>query len=75
MQRIINIKFYINKCNWEEINYPLEKNDWKKIEKNSCFWYFYNKKIYIYPAYVSKHNSNGGKPVILFMIPNEKGWN
>ena len=27
----------------------------------------------IYPAYVSKHNSNREKQVILFMIPNREG--
>ena len=28
----------------------------------------------IYPAYVSKHNSNREKKVILSMISNRKGW-
>ena len=28
----------------------------------------------IYPAYISKHNSNGEKQVILFTIPNGEGW-
>ena len=27
-----------------------------------------------YPAYVSKHNSNREKQVILLMIPNGGGW-
>ena len=27
-----------------------------------------------YPAYVSKHNSNREKQVILFMIPNGEKW-
>ena len=31
------------------------------------------KKEKIYPAYVSKHNSNCEKQVILLMIPNGKG--
>ena len=31
------------------------------------------KKKKIYPAYVSKHNSNRKKQVILLMIPNEEG--
>ena len=30
----------------------------------------YAKKEKIYPAYVSKHNSNHEKQVILLMIPN-----
>ena len=31
-----------------------------------------NKKIY--PAYVSKHNSNYEKQVVLLMIPNIQEW-
>ena len=27
-----------------------------------------------YPAYVTKHNSNREKQVILTMIPNREGW-
>ena len=34
----------------------------------------YAKKEKIYPAYVSKHNSNCKKQVILLMIPNGEGW-
>ena len=34
----------------------------------------YDKKEDIYPAYVSKHNSNREKQVILLMIPNGDGW-
>ena len=30
------------------------------------------KKKKIYPAYVSKHNSNREKQVIILMIPNEE---
>ena len=34
-QRITKIKAFINKYNWEGINFPSEKDDWKKIEKNN----------------------------------------
>ena len=34
LQRITKIKPYINKHNWEGINYPSEKDDCKKLEKN-----------------------------------------
>ena len=34
----------------------------------------YAKKEKIYPAYVSKHNSNQEKQVILLMISNKEGW-
>ena len=32
---LTKIKPFINKYKWEEINFPSEKNDWKKIEKNN----------------------------------------
>ena len=38
-----------------------EKNDWKKFEKNIvaiALNVLYSKKEKIYPAYLSKHNSN-----------------
>ena len=28
------IKPFVSKYNWEGINYPSEKDDWKKIDKN-----------------------------------------
>ena len=34
----------------------------------------YAKKENIYPAYVSKHNSNRQKQVIPLMITNGEGW-
>ena len=34
-QIITKIKPFINKYNWEKINFPSEKDDWKKIEKNN----------------------------------------
>ena len=34
-QRITNIKPFINKCNWEGINFTSEKDDWKKLENNN----------------------------------------
>ena len=30
-ERTTKIKYFINKYNWEGVNYPSEKNDWKKI--------------------------------------------
>ena len=33
--RIAKIKLFINKYNWEGINFPSEKDDSKKIEKNN----------------------------------------
>ena len=57
-----------------KINYPLEKDDWKKFEKNNvtiALNVMYTKKEK-YPAYVSEHNSSCKKQVILFMIPNRE---
>ena len=34
-RRITKIKPFINKYNWKGINFPSEKYDWKKIEKNN----------------------------------------
>ena len=72
-QRITKIKSFINKCDWEGINFPSEKDDWKTFEKNNvttALNVFYAKKEKIYPAYLSKNNSNHEKQVILLIIPN-----
>ena len=47
------------KLNWERIIFPSEKNDWKKIEKNSqtnALYILFAKKEKVYLAYVSKNN-------------------
>ena len=51
----------------------LKKDDWKKFEKNNltiALNVLYAKREKIYPAHVSKHNSNREKQVILLMIAN-----
>ena len=56
-QRITKIKHFINKHNWEAINFPSEKDDWKKFEKNNvtiALNVLYVKKEKIYLVYVSK---------------------
>ena len=72
------MKPFINKYTLEGINFPSEKDDWKKIEKNNvtiALNVLYAKKEKIYPTYISKHNSNREKQVILLMISNgEKLW-
>ena len=58
---MIKIKSYINKYNWEGINFPSEKDDQKKTAKNNltiALNVFYAKKEKMYPVYVSKHNSS-----------------
>ena len=71
-QRIPKIKTFIDTCNWEKINYPSQNDDLKKIEKNNLTialnaLYAKKEKIYIYPAYVSKHNSNGERQIIFYI--------
>ena len=34
-ERVSNIKPFINKYNWEGINYPSKINDWKRFKKNN----------------------------------------
>ena len=63
-QRITKIKPFINKYNWEGINFPSEKDDWKKFEKNNvtiALNVLYAKKEKIYPGDISKHNSSREK--------------
>ena len=72
-ERITKIETFINKYKWEGINFPSGKNDWKKFEKNNvaiALNVLHSKKEKIYPAYVSKNNSNGEKQVILLMTLN-----
>ena len=60
-QRITKIKPIINKYNWDRKNFPSEKYNWKKFEKKNvtiALNVLYAKKEKIYPAFVSKHNSD-----------------
>ena len=72
----IKIKPFIDEHNWEGINSPSGKDDWKIFEKNKPtialnVLYARNKKIY--PASVSKHNSNREKQIHL-AIPTGEGY-
>ena len=52
-QKITKTKPFINKQNWEGINFPSEKDDWKKFKKNNvtaALNILYAKKEKIYPA-------------------------
>ena len=35
-ERISKLKPYINKCNWEGIEFPGGPKDWIKFERNNC---------------------------------------
>ena len=74
---MIKIKLFINQSDWKGLNFQSEKDAWKKIKKNNVTIaanIFYAEKDKIYPAYVSKHNSNRKKQLILLMILNGEGW-
>ena len=72
-QRITQIKPSINEYNWEGINFPPEKDDWKIFWKNNiaiALNVLHAKTEKLYPASISKHNSNHEIQIILLMIPN-----
>ena len=74
--RIIKIKLFFNKYDWEGIYYSSEKDYWKKIEQNNltvALNVFYAKKGKIHPVFVSKLDSNRKREVIVLMIPNGEG--
>ena len=78
-ERVSNIKPFINKYNWEGINYPSKIDDWKTFEKNNPtipLNILYTAEKETCPAYISKINSNCEKQIILLMIPNKQkeGW-
>ena len=53
--RITKTKIFIDKYNWEERNYPSEKDDWKRFEENDLTVapkVLYAKNEKIYPAYI-----------------------
>ena len=63
----------------EGINYPSEKDYWKKIEKNDAITvinvlYVKKKEEKIYPAYISKHYSKCEKQVIYSRMHDKEKW-
>ena len=77
-QRVSKIKPFIEKYNWEDIDFPSTSKDWKKFECNSeatlnilCVPYN-TKKINI--AYKSKNNLTQEKSIILLMISDGQKW-
>ena len=71
-EKLTKVKPFVHKYKWGGIYVPSEKDDWKKIESNItiALIVFCAKKEKLYVAYVSKHNSNCEKQVIISMIPN-----
>ena len=76
-ERILNIKPFIDQCNWKGIDFPAEIKDWKKFEQD-------NKEIalnilYIPPntktinlAYKSIYNRKCKNQVVLLVITDAK---
>ena len=57
------------------MNFPLEKDDWKKFERNIAItslnvWYPEKEKMC--PAYVLQHNTNREKQVIFLRFQMER---
>ena len=77
-QRASKIKPFIEKYNWEGINFPSTSKDWKKFESNievalNILYVPYNtRKINI--AYKSKNNLTQERKIILLMIRDGQKW-
>ena len=78
-QRISTLKPYINKYNWEGINFPAGSKEWQKFEQNNdtialniLYAEKNTKKINI--VYKSKYNNKRKKQVILLMIGDGKKY-
>ena len=76
-QRISKLKPYINRYNWEGIEFPAGPKDWIKFERNiktialNILFIRYNTKT-IRAAYRSDYNNKRKKQVILLMITDGK---
>ena len=77
-QRLSKIKPFIEKYNWEDIDFPSTSKDWKKFECNNevalnILYVPYNtKKINI--AYKSKNNLTHKRQIILLIISDGLKW-
>ena len=78
-ERISKLKPYINKYNWEEINFPAGSKEWQKFERNNdtialnvLYVEQNTKKISV--VYKSKYNNKRKKQVILLMIGDGKKY-
>ena len=78
-QRISKLKPYINKYNWEGIEFPAGPKDWKKFERNNKaialnISFIQHSTDTIRVAYRSEYNNKRKKQVILLMITDGKKW-
>ena len=73
------LKSFINKYNWNDINFPPTRKDWNRFKVNNknnalniLYVPFNTKKIEI--AYKSKYNLVRDNQIILLMISNGENW-
>ena len=77
-QRVPKIKRFIEKYNWEDIDFPSTSKDWKKFESknkvalNILYVPYNSKKINI--AFKSKNNLTQERQIILLMISDGQKW-
>ena len=75
-QRVSKIKSFIEKYNWEEIDFPSTSKDWKKWNNELALNFLYvpynTKKINI--ADKSKNNLIQERKIILLMISDSQKW-
>ena len=77
-QRISKIKPFIEKYNWEDIDFPSTSKDWKifecnnEVALNTVYVPYNTKKINI--AYKSKNNLTRERQIILLMISDGQKW-
>ena len=77
-QRVSKIKPFIEKYNWEDIDFPSTSKDWKKFECNNeaalnILYVPYNTKQ-INIAYKSKNNLTQERQITLLMISDGQKW-
>ena len=78
LQRVSKIKPFIEKYNWEDIDFPSTSKDWKKLECNNeialnILYVPYNTKQ-INIAYKCKNNLTQKRQIILLMISDGQKW-
>ena len=78
-ERVVKVKSFIDKYNWNDINFPTTRKDWNRFEVNNknvalniLYVPFKTKKIEI--VYKSKYNLVRDNQVILLMISNSENW-
>ena len=79
VERISNIKRFINQYNWKEIDFLSYQKGWKKLGLNNKsialnLLFILNNTEKVRLAYKSKYNTKRENQVILLMITDAKKW-